>query len=240
MNSSAFTRDKAAVDSCLKRAGDALIAIKPLKMHVPERYQEHDLATFEDVIVVLGYMCLITEDNRFASSAISAMMRTEPDTINPVVVDGVNYVELGYEPGSAVIANVHLVKVDNLAHKIYTELTSKGRIPWFYDYEGVQRLYDSVQKHCGIRMGADPAIRNLLASSICRDSKDPTYFYRQVVQSKAELVSNPPLVIPQRNISYGATNVTAKLSGSYFDEGMTSSLINSSDRVERVESMLRQ
>ncbi|MNJ68815.1 hypothetical protein D3C77_650980 [compost metagenome] len=49
----------------------------------------------------------------------------------------------------------------------------------------------------------------------------------------------PPTIIPLRNVSYGATNTIAKLTGSRFDEGMTSAIVNPGDRVERTEMVLR-
>lgn len=79
----------------------------------------------------------------------------------------------------------------------------------------------------------------LIAAAIARSDDDLRVYYRQVVQSYEEISLSPPRYIPLRNISYGATNTIAKISGSRFDEGMTSALTNPSDRVERTEAMLR-
>ena len=55
-----------------------------------------------------------------------------------------------------------------------------------------------------------------------------------------EVLSRPPALIPFRSVTYGATNTTAKLMGAYFDEGLTSALVNPSQRTEKIEELLRR
>ena len=88
-------------------------------------------------------------------------------------------------------------------------------------------------------MGSTPAVLEIIVSTICRDSNDLRRYYRQVVETKEEISQNPPALIPLRNVSYGATNTIAKITGSRFDEGMTSAIVSPGDRVERTEKILR-
>lgn len=239
MLSTAYTRSKSRVDSAYKRAGETLVALEPLRIHIPERFAERGLAVIEDVSYILGCMAIITEDNYYASSMVTAMLKTEPDRIGRVVIDDVGYIELAYDKGSKIVASIHPVVVDNLPHKIYTELYGKGRIPWYYEYEDIPRLFKNSRKYNGVQLGADPAIWEYVAASLCRDPEDPTRYYRQIPNAKASLAELRPYFIALRNVSFGSTNMTAKLGGSFFDPGMTSALANPSDRDERFESKLR-
>lgn len=240
MLSSAYTRSKTRVDACFKKSGSALICLEPLRIQFPERFAERDLAVLEDVSYILGCMAVITEDNYYASSMVTAMLKTEPDRIGRVVVDDIGYIELYYDKGSKLIASTDPVVNDNLPHRVYTELLGKGRIPWYYDYEDIPRLFAQSAKYNGVTLGADPAIWEYVASYLCRDPEDPTRYFRQVPNAKEVLKTLRPYFIALRNVSFGSTNMTSKLGGSYYDPGMTSTLANPSDRAERFESMLRQ
>jgi len=240
MLSSAYKRSKSRVDAAYKKVGTTLVCLEPLRIQIPERFAERDLAVIEDVSYILGCMAIITEDNYYASSMVTGMLRTEPDRIGRTVVDDVGYIELYYDKGSKIIASTDPVVNDNLPHRVYTELYGKGRIPWYYDYEDIPRLFENSGKYNGVTLGADLAIWEYVASSLCRDPEDPTRYYRQVPNAKASLNTKRPYFIALRNVSFGSTNMTAKLGGSYYDPGMTSALANPSDRAERFESMLRQ
>jgi len=241
MKSTEFTRSKTRVDGALKKVGSTLVALEPLRVHIPERFAERGLAEIEDVSYILGFMAIITEDNYYASSTVTAMIRTEPDRIGKVVVDDVGYIELFYEKGSAVIASTDVVVNDNLPHRIYTEMLGKGRIPWYYGYEDIPKMFVDTKKYNGVTIGADFAIWEYLAAALCRDPDDPSRYFRQRPNAKADVARGiKPLYIPLRNVSVGATNVTAKLGGSYTNDGITAALVNPSDRPEKIETLLRQ
>jgi hypothetical protein len=240
MQSKEFTRSKARVDSALKKVGSKLIAQEPLRIHIPERFAERGLAEIEDVSYILGFMAIITEDNYYASSTLTAMIRTEPDRIGKVVVDDVAYIELFYEKGSAVIASTDVVVNDNLPHRIYTEMLGKGRIPWYYGYEDIPKMFVDTKKYNGVTIGADFAVWEYISAALCRDPADPSKYFRQRPNAKKDTETLTPLYIPLRNVSVGATNVTAKLGGSYTNDGITAALVNPSDRPEKIETLLRQ
>lgn len=239
MLSSQFIRDKARVDRAYKVSGKVAFAMEHLRVHIPERFVERNLAVIGDVVYILGCMAIITDDNRFASSRVTAMIRTEPDQINKVVVDDVQYIELSYNKGSCLLASTDVEISDNLAHRIYTEFLGKGRQPWYYNYEIMPKIFSRTDKYNGLTLGADPVILEIMTANMCRDPDDPSKFYRQRPDAKLTYLKDPPAVVPLRNVSYSATNVAAKLGGSRFDEGLTAILVNPSERPERIETMLR-
>src|SRR5690606_19118349 len=149
MLSSEFIHSPERVEKAIKVAGDAIYALEPLRIHFPERFVERELATIEDIVYVLGFMAIITEDNHYSAPIITAMIRTEPDRIGKVVVDDVAYVELSYNKGSKIAVSTDLVVVDNLIHRIYTEMYGKGRIPWYYMYEDIPDMFVKTGKYNG-------------------------------------------------------------------------------------------
>lgn len=240
MQSKEFTRSKARVDSALKKVGTALIALEPLRVQIPERFAERGLAEIEDISYILGFMTIITEDNHYASSTVTAMIRTEPDRVGKVVVDDVGYIELYYDVGSAVIASTDVVVNDNLPHRVYTEMLGKARIPWYYGYEDIPKMFADTKLYNGVTIGADLALWEYISAQLCRDPDNIRKFYRQRLNAKKDTLTLTPHYIPLRNVSVGATNVTAKLGGSYTNDGLTSALTHPSDRAEKIETLLRQ
>ncbi len=155
------------------------------------------------------------------------------------MVDEVEYIEMQYEPGDRVIASDQLVMIDNLLYRIYDELVAKGRVPWYLTYRELGAMFSTSLKHAGVRVGKVPTVMEIITAAICRDPSDLRRYYRQAVETYEDIEHNPPTIIPLRNVSYGATNTIAKLSGSRFDEGMTSAIVNPGTRVERTERILR-
>jgi hypothetical protein len=239
MQSSIFKRDKARVNRAFKKAGDSLIALEPLRIHIPERFLERDLAVIEDVSYILGCYAIITEDNYYAPTLVPAMLKTEFDRIGRTVINDVGYVELAFDKGSKIVASTNPVVLDNLPHRIYTEFHGKGRIPWYYDKDDLPFVFAQSPKYNGVTLGADPAIWEYVSASLCRDPDDPTRYFRQIPNSKAISKTKEPYFVALRNVSFGSTNVTSKLGGSYADPGLTSALANPSERPERFESVLR-
>lgn len=240
IKSSKFIRDAAKVHKAIEKTAEgSFVALKPVKVYIPARFPQRDLATFEEEITFVGICAIVVDDTYYAASKICAPFRSEPTLVSTLVIDDVEYIEMHYEKGDRVICSEDLVKIDNLLYRIYDEIIAKGRVPWYMSYQEIGGLFGTSLKHAGVRVGKTPTVMEIIASAICRDSADLRRYYRQVAETYEDVSTNPPTVIPLRNVSYGATNTIAKLSGSRFDEGMTSAIVNPGDRVERTERVLR-
>lgn len=241
MDVSKLKRDAAKVHAYLKEAGDgSLITTKGCKIYIPSSYAECQLASVGNETHILGIFAIVVEDQYYGVSLANAMMRIEPSATNTVDVDGSSYIEFYFEPGATVIPALELVKEDTLTYHIYDEFIAKGHVPWFISYIDLGNLFASAPYHAGVKLGANHAVLELIASVVARDPKDRTLYYRQTVKSMDEVLSRPPALIPFRSVTYGATNTTAKLMGAYFDEGLTSALVNPSQRTEKIEELLRR
>lgn len=233
-------RDPKRIHAALKKtSGGQLVTPGGCKAYLPVRYAEQGLATVASEVVVVGILAWVVEDKYMGVSLTNAMMRLSPSSVNTVTVAEEDYYEFVFDAGSTVVQNVELVKDDTLPYRIYNELFAKGRVPWYMTYEDLGRIYESAEKHANIVVGANHAVIEMMAAAVCRDSKNLTRYYRHVVEKEQDLVTNPPAVTKLKDVGLGATNTTAKLLGSYFTEGLTSALVNPSDRKEPIETLLR-
>ncbi len=236
-----LVRDAKRVNETLHHAADdTIVTSRGCKILIPERYTEKGLAEISAETSILGIFAIIVDDMYYAVSNVIAMMRVTPSVIATVKIDGSNYLELTFAPGSVVIADSQLVKNKHLVSKVFDEFISKGRVPWFLDYvKDMGSLFDSSDYHAGLDMSKQHAVLEIITAAITRKASDPTVYYRQSVTTPADLSKVEPTFIPLRSISYGTTNTLTRLVGSYFVDGLTSALVNPSTNNETIETVLR-
>lgn len=242
MDTSRLVRNADAIKANIVETPDGrLVVKKACNLYTPARYVEKGLAHVGNETYVVGiYGLVIPETGEYATNLTNAMMGIDPSWSNVVTIDGVDYIEFHFEPGATLCTNVQLVKNDILVYTIYNEIIAKGNIPWYMNYLDMGRLFDSALYHGGLNLRASPATLQMIAAVISRDNDDRTKYYRQTVSSLEQAETKRPAFIPFRNIAYGATNTAAKLIGAFFEEGMISAAVNPSNRLEKVEALLRR
>lgn len=232
-------RNAARVTPVMARKGSVVYATGPCRLYFPRRFEEVGLAEVGETVRFVGIYALVVGDY-YAIDTIPSMITSAPVDINTVKIDDEDYRELVFEKGSEIISNTQLVQNKLALYSIDSELFAKGRIPAYLGYEDVAQVFDRSGEFGGMKLGANKAIMAMIAMTLARDPKDGVTLYRHVIKDKKELVTNPPAYVALRNIGVTASNTTAKLLGSYFDKGLTSALINPSDRNEGIEDLLRE
>jgi hypothetical protein len=239
MEINSLVRDADRVKACLQETSSgSLIATKGCKIIIPARFSERGLAEIGLETFIIGVYAMIVEDKYYAVSLINMMIRITPTSTLKIKIKGVEYYEFTFDPGQIVMPRTNLVRNDILVYKIYDEIVSKGKVPWYLGYEDLGHIFDTALSHGGANIGTDAEVTELIISIISRNSKDRTQYYRSSINSIEDLKTNPPVFISLKSVPYAATNTTNKLAGSYWSEGVVSALVSPSDRVERVESLL--
>lgn len=241
MDPTKLVRDAEKVHAYLKELEDErLITVKGCKIYIPTRFADRGMAQIGIETYIVGIYAITVDDKYYGVSLVNAMMRIEPTSTMKVIINEEEYYEFYFEPGSTVVSKVQLVKTDTLVYRIYDEIIAKGHVPWYLGYTELGKLFDTARYHAGANIGSNHEVTELIVSMIARDAKDRHKYYRQTIKNMTDLRFNPPAFVPLRSVTYAATNTTSKLGGSYFHEGMVSSLVSPSDRVERIESLLRR
>lgn len=239
MDITQLTRDAGKVHASLEELTDGrVIALKECKIYIPARFAERDLAYVGVENYILGIYAIVVEDQYYGVSLVNAMINIDPSVTNRVKIAGMDFLEFVFFAGSTVFKSTLLVKTDTIAYRIYDEILSSGKIPWYIGYEELGHLFDTAGYHAGANIGKNQEVTQLIASMVARDPKDRTKYYRSTVQSIEDLKNNPPVFVPLKSVEYSATNTTNKLGGSYMAVGIVSALNDPTDRVERIESLL--
>lgn len=241
MDWKALKRDAAKVRAALAVQDDAsVVATRALKIIVPERYVEKQLAKIGSETYVVGIYAMVLEDRYFAVSRINAMVPIAPTAINTIKIDEDSYLEFLFEPGAVVMPTTDLVVNDTLVYQIFDEFISKGRVPWYIGYDDLTQLFDTADRHANVGLGRQHAILAMVAAAITRSGQDRARFYRHTLKTPEDKLKDDRVVIPLRSITYGTTNTTSKLVGAYWNDGLTSALVNPSEKVEKIEELLRR
>lgn len=216
------------------------VTAKGCKIYIPSRFESHNLAEIGIQTYIVGLAAIVVEDMYYGVFSVNAMMQIEPTSWLKVTFGGDEYYEFTFEPGATVITTTELIRNDTLVYRIYNEIFSKGHVPWYLGYSEMGKIFDTARYHAGANIGENHEVIELLVSLIARDPEDRHQYYRNVVTDKKFLLAHPPAFISLRSVTYAATNTLNKLAGSYQHEGIVSALVTPTERVERIEELLRR
>lgn len=233
-----FKRDPERVLAAVEERDGRLIAKVPLTVHIPRLYAQGNLGSIESLVRCIGYFAIVLDNQYYATIKVTASVGFKPAEINVIKIYEVDYLELRFGAGEVIMPSLELLRNTTMVFTIYDEIVAKGKTPWYLDYADLGSLFDTAQHHANFNPKADRAILEMMAAARARDSSDRTVYYRTMVKTDQYLQEVEPDVIPLRSVAYGATNTTARLLGAYLGEGMTSSLVNPTDTLEKVEELL--
>lgn len=232
-------RDPEFITSKLKEAGTEMIAAEEVKIYFPARFVERDLAELGHDIYVIGLFAIVIGD-KFCTLNVPAMVPLSPTYYSTIEIEGVEYYEFIFDKGSVVINNTDLVIRDTLVYYIVAEIFSKGNVPWYIGYSEMAAIFDNAEKHAGTKVVSQRKVIELWVSILARNPDKPTQYYAETIQSQDDVVKRPPTFVGMRNVSLMASGTLNKVVGSYMSDGITSALLNPSDEIGLLETILRQ
>lgn len=238
MDTSKLVRNPKSVLATLhSMEDDTLVTSTGCKIYVPSRFAERGLAFLGAETYIIG-ICAIVVGDQYGILMVNAMMRLDPAEINRVTVDGDEYLEFVFYPGSVVVTNLKLAKTDTLTYKIYDEIIAKARVPWYLNYFDLAKIFDTAREHAGANIGFNKEVTELLISISARNPKNRTEYYRQVIEAESDIKTKPPYYASLKDVTLSATNAVHKLGGGYFRNGTVSAINSPSERTERLEEIL--
>lgn len=245
MDISKLIRKPEVVKANLTKAKDgSLLAKKETRIFIPLKYRTRNLASFGLTTRSVAIFPIVV-GNDYSVMKVCANIDLTPTSIRTVIIEDEEFMELFFEAGSTIAKSVHLVQSAVLVYYISDHFLSKGDIPWFMSYSDISEIFDTVIKHAGTDLNVDPAILEVIASSLSRQTKDRTKYLRHAIKDQAgfeypDKLAGGVSYISLKNIELGATNTTAKLMGNYYTEGLSSALVTKTERMEGVEELLRR
>lgn len=233
-----WNRNPKKVHAALEKTDDgAVIAKKACAIYLPRKWRDKDLVHIANEIYITAIYALVVEDQDYAISVVNTMIRVNPNTINEVVIDDTDYLEMVFDPGDQVFANTDVVVNKKLLYSIFDEIVTHGNVPAFMNYLDLGRLFETAESFGDTRLASSPTILQMLLSMIARDPNDKMRYFRQV--STGDDLEQVAYVSLQSSI-YGPTNTTARMIGANFSDNLNAAMIHPSEQEEDIEHILRR
>lgn len=219
---------------------NVIVAAEPCRIMFPKHYVDGGkLGLMENNILVVAIFAIVVEDKYFAVSNAAAQMPLSPDSVNTVTIDDAEYYELSWDKDSIICPNTKLVKNKDIAYEINSEFVKKGKTPWYMNALDLISLTNTFEEYAGVNLGVSETELGIQTAARMRQPENRTRFIREKFKTQDDLENMPSAIIPLRSIGGGASNTNARIIGSYHNEGIVSSLVNTTEKVEAIEEFLR-
>lgn len=241
MDIRALKRDPGAVQASLRYTSDDKLVTKTgCKILLPGRYVECGFTEIGEAIRTMAFFPFILDDAVYAVSAAIAEMWLTPSSYRIVKIDDEEHYELTFDKGAVVCPNVNLVKDDINVYRVIDEFYFKGNVPWFMGLKDVAKAFTSAMYHAGMYLAPTNMPPELLVAFMARNRHDRVQFHRHTKDPAGKGDNSDDIEwIGLRNVILGAQGTIAKITGSYIDQGITSALVNPSQKAETIEQLLR-
>lgn len=242
MDISTLTRSAKKIRANLVEMEDNSIVVREgCKIYIPSRFINKGLAGIGDNVWALGCFLIVTDSGFYDISLAQCDLFFEPADIRQVKLpDEKMYYEMYFPAGSTFIQSSYVKKSDKNIDPMFEEFIINGNIPYGYTVVDLVKLFRHAVYFTGFNMGANNQIYETMVSIICRARTNLNSKWGYVINNQAQLISEPPVIVGLRNAPRLSTNTTAKLLGSYFNDGVVSALNNPSTRLEGVEGVMRK
>lgn len=235
-------RDPAAVIGNWTEVGEKgkekLITKVPCDILIPKRWAYQDLATVGDTITITCIFTIVMDGVYGVVNQVNRIA-IEPDSVSIVKIGGDEYFKFSFSKNGTISSKLDLVVQDVLAYPIFDEILAKGNDPSYLTYEDLCKVLKTAQINAGINLSPSNIILEMIVAAITRDFKNRNQYFRITATTQLSQVEKVPVLIGLRNVQLGTTNFTTRLTGSYFEAGLESGLVNPSTSREGVEDILK-
>lgn len=226
-------RNSVAIDKKITVKNKLTIANKKLSILIPEKYVQSGLAFITDTIKTVSvYAILDTEDNYSVINIPISTVLT-PSSIENIDINGDTYIMAIYEEGDSLFTTNDLVEDDGLLYSMFNYFIMGGNIPFYMEYEDLGDLMVKSKEYTGRDIGSNPITLEILSSILARDPDQQDLYYRLSKMTKS------PVYKGLNNQFHVFDNTTSKLVGSYFSDGVVTSLVDKSLESTNIEEIIK-
>ena len=236
-----YKRDaKNALSYLVENSAGQVLTKKNCKIQIPVRFAEIGLGEIGINTYSYGFFPIIFDTNEYAVINACAMIALNPYKLTTVTIEDTDYYEFYFDAGQVVIKTTDLIKKETLMYNVFDEFIFKGKLPWYAEYEDVGKLFDTAFYHAGSKVAQNLEVIEFVASMISRSKNDRTKYLRTVAQSYADTKLGDVDFVPLKSVFYSVNSTLNKIAGSYFNDGVTSALVQPSEKVEKIETIIRR
>lgn len=229
---SKLKRDPKYISSLVEIKGDKIYCKERCIIEYPAYYHDKEMGLEGEETKFFGVFALIVGD-KYSVSCIPTICESEPVDIGEVERDGVLYRQLMFGKGDVIISSKKVLALSLKAYNFFESFFMRGNVPWFVEYEDLEKCMTNLLVYADSGVGRNLIANELLTSFASRSGLDKDIFYRQV-GGKGELE-----YVSLMDSRFSIKSSTSRLAGGYFDQNLTSALIDPSKRDTKLDTHMR-
>lgn len=222
----------------LSKVKGQVVVSKPTIIEFPSIFREKKFyrVVKDGSVQLFGtYATIQGDDYSFAAAGTFVSFPPSKETII-TRSDGLEYIQLAYEPGVLITAT-ECVQDKLPLSELFTLYIMRGLVPWYLDYEDVLTIFQKGKFYSGLELDARPETLEVIHSNVERTKDDDTKLVRSMQ------IKNPSRAVIQAvnvtNVHYGAITALTKVTKSYQNAGIDSSLVTDTTKLSASEKILR-
>ena len=213
--------------------GDRLVC------YIPERYQNLQVfSIIDDFVESLGIfeMVVMKDDGTILAEGglfLTALLRLSPSRVGKANRNGKSSFELTFEKNDIFLISTTFIMNNSLAYTLFAEFLSLGHMPEFVSYDESATFFQRLSSGTGLKFQTNHTIYELLLAYLARKADDLNTQYRHDPKGKLTFIS-------LQSVSHGTDSTTAKIAGSYFQDGLLSAIVTEkgSENLSELEQLL--
>lgn len=230
-------RNPAKVHQDLKKVDGKLVTKGGCWIYIPVSYSSKDLAFITSSVTILGVFLITTDNKTYGASGATSLMNINPSAIEVIDINGEEYYQFYFEPGSVVVSNVNLKCVKKLTYNIMSQFFDYGRVPFWFTPIDHASLLANVRYWNDMTVFPDGITHDIYSAHLQRNTNDVRKFYRHSIKKESDL-HQPAIYIPLRAATLTKTSRLAKLADTELKRGIRNALLNDPVREEPLEALL--
>lgn len=225
-------RNKKTIEQHVKLVDNKYVTDTLTVIEFPKRYLDKEIATIADKTYVYGIFAIIIGEV-YSVSLIPSSIETNPLYIKENIRDNVEYIQFYYGKDMPIIENKNVIRNKVNTYNILEEFYLRGNIPWYIDYEDLNTIFNNMRYYADSAIGDTKLTNEIITSYIARDPSDMHIFHRLSKNKES-------VYIALDDIYYATLGTVNKLSGSYFDKGIVSALVQPEKSPTKLEQIIRK
>ena len=224
----------------VKNANKQLLCKVDVTIHVPVRFMERRLGQIGTQTFSYGCFPIINDQTgEYGVINVPTLIELNPFKTSEITIDGTDYYCFNFKAGQVVFKTLDVVRRENILFNIFDELIFKGKVPWYMTPDDLSSLFIMADKYAGSKIGATPEVMELLTSIITRSKKNRSDYVRHVAVTYKDFEPSVVTYVPLMSVYWSVNSTVNKLAGSYMSDGVISAIVNPTDRIEKIEAILR-
>lgn len=203
------------------------------EVSILKKFEQYGLLFIGETVKTLGIFDMVVDGIQTGMFQVNHIEMIPSEVVNDNSEEKPK-VKLIFNKGDVFLKTTKLVISPNTAFYAWLEYIKFANTLKAISYEKQAWIFDDIIKTSGIDFNVDHVTYEAIFAHLTRSPLDFSVPYRN-----GEMNGNFRR-IPLSEVAHAATSTTARIVGSYFNEGINASLVNENDKTSSIEDILRK